>query len=342
MAGGHGAWDTSRVVFVTHGFKDSVESRGMHVLKNALLASPQPKPPQTVVLVGWGGGANLPHLEYKKAAGNIRSIGAWLGDVVEELRRMHPRLKIWGIGHSLGAHLMGYAARKSSGGFDRITGLDPAGPLFDDKNEDLRISRMDAAVVDIIHSDGCLQSKNPKCWVEPNNHYALIQSLGTIDFYPNYGVLNPTTRPIDIQGSHRRAVDLFIISVLHKGLFKTNETLDGSPGAKGAVERIRQVAVEAEMGYWLEDEFLPGPVDLRVNFYLSEDTMRVVDRMGDVVSQGIGGHTGGHHHRRRRALVQQIECSALPNNSGRITAFAHPFSVILVYFVLQKTYWLGQ
>jgi len=122
MAGGHGAFDTSRVVFVTHGYKDSADSKWMHVLKNVLIAAPMPKPQQTVILVGWGGGANLPHLEYKKAAGNIRSVGAWLGDFVDELRKMHPRLKIWGIGHSLGAHLMGYAGKKAPGGFDRITG----------------------------------------------------------------------------------------------------------------------------------------------------------------------------------------------------------------------------
>jgi hypothetical protein len=62
-------------------------------------------------------------LDYKKAAGNIRSVGEWLGDIVGEIRRMHPRLKIWGSGHSLvGAHLVRYVGRKAKGGFDWITG----------------------------------------------------------------------------------------------------------------------------------------------------------------------------------------------------------------------------
>lgn len=34
---------------------------------------------------------------------------------------------IWGIAHSLGAHLLGLAGRHSGHAFDRITGLDPAG-----------------------------------------------------------------------------------------------------------------------------------------------------------------------------------------------------------------------
>jgi len=215
-------------------------------------------------------------------------------------------------------------------------GLDPAGPYFEDKNEDLRISRTDARLVDIIHSDGCDQSKNSKCWVSPNNHYALIQSLGTIDFYPNYGVYNPTTRPLDIIGSHKRAADLLIVSVIHKGLFATNETLDGSPGTKGAVERIRQAPVVAEMGYWLEEEFVPGPTDTWVNFYLSDQVMKLVDRMGDVVNQGLVGHHNAHgHHRRRRALVKEIECVALPSSAGAISG---PFYVIFVISVLQLVY----
>jgi putative lipase involved disintegration of autophagic bodies len=43
----------------------------------------------------------IAHLDYKKAGGYIRSVGEWLGDIMGEIRRMHPILKIWGIGHSL-------------------------------------------------------------------------------------------------------------------------------------------------------------------------------------------------------------------------------------------------
>ena len=62
------------------------------------------------------------------------------------------------IGHSLGAHLLGYAARnlkRSKIVIDRITGLDPAEPLFETVHRiPKRLSREDANFVDIIHSDG--------------------------------------------------------------------------------------------------------------------------------------------------------------------------------------------
>lgn len=57
----------------------------------------------------------------------------------------------------------------------RITGLDPAGPLFDDiwDNDDSRLSPTDADLVVIIHSDA--------------GKAGFPGNLGDIDFYPNGG-----------------------------------------------------------------------------------------------------------------------------------------------------------
>lgn len=61
------------------------------------------------------------------------------------------------IGHSLGAHLLGYAARtaRSRGHVvSRVTGLDPAGPGFFPLNVFLTpLNFRDADFVDIIHTD---------------------------------------------------------------------------------------------------------------------------------------------------------------------------------------------
>lgn len=60
-------------------------------------------------------------------------------------------MEIWGVGHSLGAHLMGQAGRKSKV-FTRITGLDPAGPSFENGvNKDERLQKKSDAqsIVDV-------------------------------------------------------------------------------------------------------------------------------------------------------------------------------------------------
>lgn len=57
------------------------------------------------------------------------------------------------IGHSLGAHIAGNVGRQMSGSLGRVTGLDPAAPLYIKFSEDaIKIS--DASFVDIIHTNG--------------------------------------------------------------------------------------------------------------------------------------------------------------------------------------------
>lgn len=84
------------------------------------------------------------------------------------------------IGHSLGAHVAGRAAQrvkaKLGSSIPWITGLDPAGPLYEapvlvPKNE--RLSDDDATAVEIVHTDGGL--------------LGFHGSIGTIDFFPNGG-----------------------------------------------------------------------------------------------------------------------------------------------------------
>lgn len=77
------------------------------------------------------------------------------------------------IGHSLGAHIAGNAARYFGGNIGRVTGLDPAGPLFLPTARDA-IWPMDAQFVDIIHTCvGILGETEPR---------------GHVDIYPNFGV----------------------------------------------------------------------------------------------------------------------------------------------------------
>lgn len=61
------------------------------------------------------------------------------------------------IGHSLGAHIAGYAGEaiitRGLGKLGRISGLDPAEPLFQRMPEFVRLDPGDAEFVDVIHTD---------------------------------------------------------------------------------------------------------------------------------------------------------------------------------------------
>ena len=61
------------------------------------------------------------------------------------------------IGHSLGAQIAGYAGERiqklTNRKIGRISGLDPASPLFEDMPTFVRLDPSDAIFVDVIHSD---------------------------------------------------------------------------------------------------------------------------------------------------------------------------------------------
>ncbi|KAL6438657.1 hypothetical protein ACFW04_004585 [Cataglyphis niger] len=91
-----------------------------------------------------------------------------------EAQKAVPLSKIHVIGFSLGAEaagFMGKALRPRKIG--RITGLDPAYPLYMNTGEEGHLSWTDAAFVDVIHTDG--------------GHLGFPQPLGHVDFYPNGG-----------------------------------------------------------------------------------------------------------------------------------------------------------
>ncbi|KAF5303577.1 hypothetical protein FQR65_LT08178 [Abscondita terminalis] len=82
------------------------------------------------------------------------------------------------VGHSMGAHisgLIGQETRNQCGKIiGRITGLDPAGPLYQTVSQSKRLDKTDAKFVDVIHTNAGLLGYFGKC--------------GTVDFYPNCGV----------------------------------------------------------------------------------------------------------------------------------------------------------
>ena len=238
------------IIFIIHGFLNNIKTQWMHTMKEAILWQKEKEKEQViVVLVGWGNGAGIGTFYYQAAA-NTEAVGKWLGEVSSRLMGLiRPRAghkpRIWGVGHSLGAHVLGIAGRNSSKSFDRITGLDPAGPLFEKVHQDKRLHKEDATMVDVIHTDGYSKQR---VYIGVN-HYGTLIPLGTIDFYPNYGYQQPGASKT-IAGSHSRVVDLFTWSVSNPKKFITNKVLDEAPGFGKPVEETHTVPYNAQMGYF--------------------------------------------------------------------------------------------
>merc|ERR1711892_401173 len=123
---------------------------------------------------------------YPQAAIKTRAVGEHSANLVKILSDVGAFDKIHVVGHSLGAHVAGFLAKKAQamglGTLERVTGLDPAQPFFDIAGPKERIDKTDAEFVQIIHTnsgmiwDGCLSIK---------------KSLGHVDFYPAGGVHQP-------------------------------------------------------------------------------------------------------------------------------------------------------
>jgi len=194
--------------FITHGYTESAStSEWMTKMKDELLIYAD----YNVFLVDWQEGAD--EIRYDLSAANTDDVGAEIYNFVQFLRSTvsYSYSRVHLIGFSLGAQCSG-AAGKRMPSIARITGLDPAGPAFDNYDNSVKLDSTDAQFVDIIHTDG-----NPTggagCWY-PSGH---------VDFYPNGGQAQPACsigkkkRDVSAQGSvgcdHMMAPDYFIESI---------------------------------------------------------------------------------------------------------------------------------
>lgn len=101
------------------------------------------------------------------------------------IERNGPTKDQWGsihcVGHSLGAHICGYAAneikrRGADWKIRRITGLDPAQPCFKTADLALKLDKNDAPFVDVIHTNGQFLKKLGLGLPQPIGIYAIYKS----------------------------------------------------------------------------------------------------------------------------------------------------------------------
>ncbi|CAF3398658.1 unnamed protein product, partial [Rotaria sp. Silwood2] len=144
-----GSWSANKPTKVCiHGFVDSMNTPWWIDMKNALLDAED----VNVILVDWSNGNGFP---YTKATANTQVVGAEIALFINYMIEDHgaKAADFHVIGHSLGSHVSGYVGKRVAG-LGRISGLDPAGPYFENTDPVVRLDPTDALFVDVIHTDG--------------------------------------------------------------------------------------------------------------------------------------------------------------------------------------------
>ncbi|XP_066581735.1 phospholipase A1-like [Prorops nasuta] len=199
-----------RTVMIVHGFKSNGDEDWVVNMEKAFLQWND----VNVIVVDWGEGAKHLLGYVTDAFNHTQIVGMKMSQLLEHISNDTAVKEIevdkWGplhlVGHSLGAHICGFAAkqlkaRKSTWPLQRITGLDPAHPCFSKKASNERLNKTDAPFVDIIHTNGEIIG------------LGLLEPIGHIDFYPNGGKAQLACDD-DLVCSHGLAHDYFTESII--------------------------------------------------------------------------------------------------------------------------------
>ncbi|XP_037778198.1 uncharacterized protein LOC119574971 [Penaeus monodon] len=156
-----------------HGFGSSCYSVWIREMRVALLTMMD----VNIICVNWQKGAEVPN--YVRAASNTRLVGRQVAVLIETMNAyLNTTLDDFHlIGFSLGAHVSGHAGARLKN-LSRISGLDPAGPLFESYSPSVRLDFTDAKMVDVIHTNADSLLMGGLGAFEP---------MGHVDFYPNGG-----------------------------------------------------------------------------------------------------------------------------------------------------------
>lgn len=181
---------------IVHGWMSNKNSFINEVLPKAYLE----KGDFNVIVVDWSDAAeNYDYFAARKAIGKIGRKIAKLIDFLNSHAKTDPRT-VYLIGHSLGAHVCGVAAKHiKSGRLGLLIALDAAMPLFSTYHSD-RLTNSVADYVLSIHTNGGFKG--------------ILEPIGHAAFYPNWGKTQPGCG-LDLfyVCAHRRCVEYFAESI---------------------------------------------------------------------------------------------------------------------------------
>ncbi|XP_063830262.1 pancreatic lipase-related protein 2-like [Ostrinia nubilalis] len=166
-----------RTAVLIHGFQALLQKRNTNV-----------------IVVDWRW---LSSLDYVTEVVSVPSVGRHIGQFLDFLNALTgtPFSSIHLIGHSLGAHVAANAGKELEGRVARITGLDPAGPLWGPNP--YRLKPSDAVYVEAIHTD--------------RGTFGTSENVADADFYPNGGSKQPGC--FTALCDHSRSYELFAASI---------------------------------------------------------------------------------------------------------------------------------
>ncbi|XP_009272108.1 PREDICTED: endothelial lipase [Aptenodytes forsteri] len=208
---------TAKTFFIIHGWTMS----GMFEtwLGSLVSALREREKDANVVVVNW---LSLAHQLYTDAVNNTQIVGKSIARLLDWLQE-NPLFQLENvhlIGYSLGAHVAGFAGNHVHGTIGRITGLDPAGPMFEGVDPSKRLSPDDANFVDVLHTY-TRETLGVSIGIQ--------MPVGHVDIYPNGGDFQPGCGLSDVLGAiaygtigevvkceHERSVHLFVDSLVNQ------------------------------------------------------------------------------------------------------------------------------
>ncbi|XP_046695539.1 phospholipase A1 member A isoform X2 [Silurus meridionalis] len=125
-----------------------------------------------ILVVDWLCGASY---AYNQVVDNYKEVAVQISVLINQLKTSGINLESFHlIGISVGAHVAGFVGTLFGGKLGRITGLDPAGPMFKKADPFDRLDPSDAMFVEAIHTD--------------SDYFGISIPVGHVDFFVNGGL----------------------------------------------------------------------------------------------------------------------------------------------------------